>query len=82
MQTPGASRDRLVADLTTRGRLEWAAEECEEQRVRSLHVRDPEQAWLRCKEARSLTGRSAAVARATQAGMRRANSPNCHGPVM
>jgi ribonuclease D len=57
-------RDRLVADLTARGRLEWAAEECDEQRARSLHVRDPEQAWLRCKEARSLTGRSAAVARA------------------
>lgn len=57
-------RDRLVADLSERGRLDWAAAECEEQRVRSLSVRDPEQAWLRCKEARSLTGKSAAVARA------------------
>ena len=30
-----------------------------------------------------LNGRDlASIARATQAGMRRANSPNCHGPVM
>ena len=60
-------RDLLVADLTERGRLTWSVEECEEQRLRSLSVRDPDQAWLRCKEARSLTGRAATVARAVAA---------------
>ncbi len=57
----------LDAHLAESGRLDWAADECEEQRLRSLTLRDPDDAWLRCKEARSLSGKAAAVARAVGA---------------
>ena len=57
----------LDAHLTESGRVDWAADECEEQRLRSLTLRDPEDAWLRCKEARTLSGRAATVARAVGA---------------
>lgn len=58
---------RLVEDLGRRGRLEWAMDECEVQRVRSRGQRDPDEAYRRIKEARQLKGSSAAVARAIAA---------------
>jgi ribonuclease D len=54
--------DRLVAKLEERGRLEWARAECEVHRTRPTTGQDPERAWWRIKEARSLRGRAAAVA--------------------
>ncbi len=50
-----------------RGRLQWALDECEVQRTRSAAPNDPERAWWRIKEARSLRGRAAAVAQSLAA---------------
>lgn len=60
-------RDLLVAELEQRGRLAWAEEECELLRAKGRPVRDPEEAWLRIKEARPLRGEAAAVARSVAA---------------
>lgn len=55
---------RLVADLSRRGRLQWAEDECEELRVKSRVQRDPTAAWLRIKEVRHLNKRGRGVAQA------------------
>lgn len=60
-------RDLLTAELEARGRLSWATEECEVMRARGRIVRDPDDAWLRIKEARTLRGEVAAVARSVAA---------------
>lgn len=57
----------LTAELTERGRLDWALAEFESLRLRGAGMRDPDQAWTRIKEARSLKGEVAAVARAVAA---------------
>jgi ribonuclease D len=62
-----ALRATLEADLRSRGRLEWARDECEALRRRGRVTRAPEDAWLRIKEARSLRGEAAAVARSVAA---------------
>jgi ribonuclease D len=59
--------DRLVAKLEARGRLQWALDECEVHRTRPTSGQVPERAWWKIKEARSLRGRSAAVAQALAA---------------
>lgn len=59
--------DRLVAQLDERGRLEWAQDECEAARGRPRTTRDPDEAWYRIKEARSLRGEARTVARAVAA---------------
>lgn len=58
---------QLVAKLEERGRLQWALDECEGLRVRVRGSRDPEQAWRRIKEARSLRGSARSVAQAVAA---------------
>jgi ribonuclease D len=55
-------RECLVAKLEDRGRLSWALDECEVHRLRPTSGQVPDRAWWRIKEARSLRGRSAAVA--------------------
>jgi ribonuclease D len=60
-------RDLLVADLEGRGRLQWALDECELQRVRGRGQRDPDEAWRRIKEARQLKGKTRGVARSVAA---------------
>lgn len=60
-------RVRLESALGERGRLAWARDECEAMRIRGRVQRAPEDAWLRIKEARSLRGEVAAVARAVAA---------------
>ncbi len=60
-------RDALVAKLEARGRLEWALDECEVHRLRPTSGQIPARAWWRIKEARSLRGRSAAVAQSLAA---------------
>lgn len=59
--------DRLVAKLTSLGRLDWALDACEELRVRPTGATDPEQAWLRLKDVRVLKSRSRGVAQAVSA---------------
>lgn len=60
-------RGKLVDDLSGRGRLDWALAECETVRRRGLVVRDPDDAWSRIKEARSLRGEAASVVRSVAA---------------
>ncbi|MCB0977194.1 MAG: HRDC domain-containing protein [Acidimicrobiales bacterium] len=60
-------REDLIGELTERGRLDWATGECELLRRRGFVARDPEDAWSRIKEARSLRGEAAAVARSVAA---------------
>lgn len=55
--------DVLVSRLDDDGRLQWAYDECERFRVEAAAVRDPDEAWRRIKEARTLRGQPAAVAR-------------------
>ncbi|CAN5309141.1 ribonuclease D [soil metagenome] len=57
----------LDAELRQRDRLDWALEECEALRQKGRVVRDPDQAWTRIKETRSLRGEPAAVAKAVAA---------------
>lgn len=60
-------RDLLVTRLIQKGRLDWAINECDEHRDNARVTRAPEDAWQRCKEARHLSGRSAAIAQAVGA---------------
>jgi ribonuclease D len=54
----------LIRDeLESVGRLAWAEEECEELRTRGWGPPDPQDAWMRLKEGRSLKGRTRGVAR-------------------
>ena len=59
--------DRLSAQLQTEGREPWSADECEELRVRPNGPGDPDDAWLRLKDVRTLRGQARAVARAVAA---------------
>ena len=54
--------DELRRELRTVGRLGWAEEECEELRSRSFAGPDPDEAWLRLKEGRSLRGKARGIA--------------------
>ena len=60
-------RDRIVEQLEARGRLSWALDECEIQRVRLRGQRNPEEAWRRIKETRQLRGSARSVARSLAA---------------
>lgn len=62
-----ALHDRLEDKLVELGRSEWAAEACEELRTRPLGGSEPDDAWLRLKDARSLRARGRAVAQAVAA---------------
>jgi ribonuclease D len=55
-------RDRLVERLKQRGREAWVAEACAELAARNAVRSEPEQAWLRLKDVRSLKPRGRAVA--------------------
>jgi len=59
--------ETLTAELTDRGRLDWALDECEGLRRKGQVIRPPEEAWTRIKEARTLRGEVAAVARSVAA---------------
>ena len=59
--------DQLLAKLASMGRVEWAAEACEELRTRPAGASDPEQAWLRLKDVRVLKSKSRGVAQAVAA---------------
>ena len=53
----------LLRELDARGRREWAMEACEELRVRPSGPVDPDDAWLRVKDVRTLKGRGRWVAK-------------------
>ncbi|MSW44881.1 MAG: ribonuclease D [Actinobacteria bacterium] len=57
----------LTEDLRSRGRLQWALDECENSRLRSRGQRDPDEAYRRIKEARQLRGKARSVAQAVAA---------------
>jgi ribonuclease D len=59
--------DRLVAQLEELGRLSWALDECEELRTRPTGPGDPDDAWLKLKDVRTLRSRSRGVARSVAA---------------
>ncbi len=59
--------DGLERRLLDLGRLSWAQEACEELRTRPVSGADPDAAWLRLKDARSLRPRGRAVAQAVAA---------------
>lgn len=56
-------RDIISEGLIERGRTEWAEEACEELRTRPVGPVDPEDAWLRVKDIRTVKGRARWVAR-------------------
>ena len=55
---PPASAPRSA----TRGRLQWALDECELARAKATVAREPDEAWWRVKDARSLRGAAVGVA--------------------
>lgn len=58
---------RLVSRLGRVGRLEWARQECAELLARPRQPQDPDTAWWRIKESRSLRGPARGVAAAVAA---------------
>jgi ribonuclease D len=62
-----ALHDVLVSKLSARGRLEWVEDACEELRTRGIGLSDPDDAWLRLKDVRTLKPRARGVARAVAA---------------
>lgn len=60
-------QDELVSRLQDRSRLAWAEAEFEIARTRTATARNPEDAWKRIKEARSLGGDARSRARALAA---------------
>ena len=72
--------DALVKELDGTGRLVWAEEECELLRTRGWGPPDPDNAWLRIKEARTLRGRSRGVAQ-TVAAWRERRAAELDQPV-
>ncbi|CAN5199090.1 ribonuclease D [soil metagenome] len=59
--------EHLRGELAITGRLAWAEAECEELRIRRWGPPQPDDAWLRLKDSRSLRGRSRGIARAVAA---------------
>ncbi|MGA9277193.1 ribonuclease D [Ilumatobacter sp.] len=59
--------DRLVTKLEQMGRLEWAEAACEELRTRPTSGSNPQDAWLRLKDARSLRPKGRAIAQSLAA---------------
>ena len=65
-------RDLLVEQLIGLGRLDWVYEACAELRLRPTSGTNPEDAWAKLKDARSLRPRARAVAQAVAAWRERA----------
>jgi ribonuclease D len=59
--------DRLAAQLDDLGRLDWALAECEELRTRPVGPSNPDDAWLRLKDVRTLKRHGRGVAQAVAA---------------
>lgn len=59
--------DLLSAQLQSAGRTGWADESCEELRTKPVSGANPDDAWLRLKDARSLRPKARTVARSVAA---------------
>jgi ribonuclease D len=59
--------DLLTAKLDEVGRTDWAEDACEELRTRPVSGANPEDAWMRLKDARSLRPSARAVAQSVAA---------------
>ncbi len=59
--------DTIAQQLTARGRLEWAYEECELLRQRAVGPSDPNRAWWKLRDARQLRGNARGVAQEVSA---------------
>ncbi len=68
----GAITDSIERDLTERGRLEWALDECEARRVRPRGKPDPRMAWWKIKGSRQFRGNTRGVAQEVAAWRERA----------
>ena len=68
----------LRDELAATGRLEWADAECEEIRTRRWGPPDPDDAWLRLKDSRSLRGRAKGIAAAVAAWRERRAAQTDH----
>jgi ribonuclease D len=62
-----ALQDRLDSKLAQLGRTSWALDACEELRTRPTGGTNPDDAWTKLKDARTLRPRSRAVAQAVAA---------------
>ena len=60
-------QDLLVAQLARKGRVAWAEAACEELRIKPVSGNDPDGAWLRLKDVRTLKPKARGVARALAA---------------
>ncbi len=60
-------QDLLVSQLNRSGRIGWAEAACEELRVKPVSGNDPDGAWLRLKDVRTLKPKARGVARALAA---------------
>jgi ribonuclease D len=72
--------DELVVRLIDAGRLDWATDECDEQLARAAVPKDPNEAWWRVKEARSLRWPAVGVAQ-TLAAWRERRAARIDQPV-
>lgn len=61
------AQDRLTVRLAELGRLEWVDDACAELLAKSTAPADPDDAWTKLKDARSLRPRARAVAQAVAA---------------
>lgn len=59
--------DLLVAKLEASGRMQWSDDACEELRTRPVSGANPQDAWLRLKDSRSLRPGARAVAQSLAA---------------
>lgn len=59
--------DNLLAQLEVLDRVDWAADACEELRTRPVSGSNPDDAWMRLKDARSLRPKARAVAQSLAA---------------
>jgi len=64
--------DALCEDLSGRGRLDWAHDECEARRLRPRGKTDPSSAWWRIKGSRQFRGKTRGVAQEVAAWRERA----------
>ena len=60
-------QDRLVAQMDRSGRTSWAEAACEELRLKPVSGNDPDGAWMRLKDVRTLKPKARGVARSLAA---------------
>lgn len=72
--------DMIAKQLSERGRLSWAEEECELLRRRAVGPNDPERAWWKLRDARQLRGAARGVAQEV-AGWRELRARAVNQPI-